>query len=100
MIATLNKQEVLHLFPEEEWCNSSGWSPECTVAIESRNDNRLVVRNQKTGKRQRLIHSTGPKWWRPDGQEHFSRCGDVLDCFRFFQGMRNVNDLPSKDALT
>lgn len=81
----LKKQPALHLFREDEWCNSTGWSTTRTLTLRQADPaGRLDVVNDQTGERQRLLHSTGPKWWTDRGRQHFRDCGDVLTCFEHF----------------
>lgn len=92
--AMLNKQLALHLYDQEEWCNSGGWTSEVSVTITNQLENRqLEVRNNQTGRRQRLLHCTGPKWWWRSGYDKLTGCGDVLACFEHF-GMRNSSAEP------
>ncbi len=86
-----DKESSLHLFTQDEWCNSGLWSANRKVVIEKREGKKLTVTNTVTGGRQRLLHSTGPKWWTTQGAEHFSKCGDVLECFKHFDNNGRVS---------
>lgn len=83
--ALLEKQNELQLLPQSTWCNSAGWSAEETVDIAAYDGPRLRVTNRQRQEMQRLIHSTGPKWWTPQGAAHFRASGDVLTCFEHFE---------------
>ena len=97
VVAMAGKKEHLEILPQAEWCNSAHWTPERTVTIDKRDGNRLEVRNTSSGLRQRLLHSTGPKWWTPDGRDHFSRCGDVLRCFEHFANVPVMSPFTNPD---
>jgi hypothetical protein len=84
LVALLDKQAYVSALSESLWCNSAGWSSEETVDIVGTAGPMLEVRHRRLGHRQRLLHSTGPKWWTSEGREHFVRSGDVLKCFEHF----------------
>jgi hypothetical protein len=92
--ALLGKEGCLEVFPQDEWCNSDGWGGARKVSIQERDGDRLLVMNSETGRQQRLIHSSGPKWWTEEGRAHFSTCGDVYRCFEHFA------DHPAKSPFT
>jgi len=87
----LNKQSDIELLPEAIWCNSTGWSRNETVDIASIEGGRLNVTHRRLNTRQRLLHSSGPKWWTSEGSKHFRKSGDVLKCFEHFA---NVTPIP------
>ena len=84
VVALLGKQCDLNVLTESLWCNSAGWSPEETLDILGSDGSMLDVRHRRLGHRQRLLHSTGPKWWTLEGREHFLCSGDVMKCFDHF----------------
>jgi hypothetical protein len=84
LVVVLDKQADLVTLPQEIWCNSAGWSGEA-VDITRVDGPKLEVMHRRLGVQQRLLHSTGPKWWRPEGREHFGIAGDVLACFQHFE---------------
>jgi predicted O-methyltransferase YrrM len=80
--ALLNKTEHYHILPEGPWCDCTKG---CTVRIRSCDDaGRLQVWNETESVPQRLVHSSGPKWWTELGVRHLSRFGDKLACFHHF----------------
>jgi len=42
------------------------------------------VWNETTNERQRVIHSSGPKWWTAEGARHLRQFTDKLACFEHF----------------
>jgi hypothetical protein len=57
----------------------------CTLRIRRRHkDGRLTVWNSTERTRQRLVHSSGPKWWTAEGAAHLRQFGDKLHCFEHF----------------
>lgn len=82
IIATLGKADDVYVLPHGLWHEPHD---ECAMSIiDDRDAGRLVVWNQKYNKRQRLLHTTGPKWWREDGAAHLQAFGDKLRCFEYF----------------
>ena len=82
IIAMQGKTDDLHLFPRGLWheifCDAE-------MRIIDRPDaRRLTVWNQSLNAQQRILHNTGPKWWRDDGAERLARFGDKLECFWHF----------------
>jgi precorrin-6B methylase 2 len=99
-VATLlNKQDDLHLLPQSTWCNSAGWTADETIDIVAENLPRLTVMNRRQQERQRLLHSTGPKWWTADGAEHFGKSGDVLRCFEHFSLVHRPPEIECGDPV-
>jgi Galactosyltransferase len=85
--AHLGKVEHFHILPEGPWCDCTKG---CTVRIRARgSDGQLDVWNETEGAVQRLVHSSGPKWWTEDGARHLARFGDKLECFRHFTSKRS-----------
>lgn len=82
----LGKTRCYHVLPEGTWCDST---KHCTVRIRNVGVNgRLEVWNLTEKARQRLVHSSGPKWWTPAGRARLARCGDKLECFLHFSRLR------------
>jgi hypothetical protein len=80
--ALLNKSTDFHVLPEGSWCDSTRG---CTLRIVARDESGcLEVWNETDGTPQRLVHSSGPKWWTDEGAAHLRRFGDKLDCFLHF----------------
>lgn len=73
IVMRLGKVSDLELLPEETWCNSSGWNASETVDILNSDGLRLNVINRRLQTRQRLLHSSGPKWWTDAGKYHIVR---------------------------
>jgi hypothetical protein len=94
LAAMLSKAQDYHPLPEMEWCD-------CTkgCALEWRNPRtrwKANVINTVTGKRQRLIHSSGPKWWTEEGRQFNARLGDKQAIFEYFSKLlpREAPTLP------
>ncbi|HEV7636538.1 MAG TPA: hypothetical protein VGO54_13975 [Bradyrhizobium sp.] len=80
--ALLGKEPDLHVLPAGPWCDSG---EECLVKIRRRyDDGRIDVWNLIDDARQRLLHSTGSKWWTPAGAAHLSWFCDKYECFQYF----------------
>jgi len=80
--AMLGKTEYFHVLPEGTWCDSTQG---CTLRILARDDaGRLEVWNETEKAPQRLVHSSGPKWWTADGLKHLQQFGDKHQCFLHF----------------
>jgi hypothetical protein len=78
----LNKVPSFHVLPEGSWCDSTRG---CTLRIRRRRrGGRLIVWNSTERTRQRLVHSSGPKWWTAEGAAHLRQFGDKLRCFEHF----------------
>lgn len=92
LVALLGKEKDLHLLEMSEWCDTWGTHP---YRISSRQEGRLEVLNAKTGRVQRLVHSSGPKWWTPEGARDLERFGDKLECFRHFAAAAESPVLPA-----
>jgi hypothetical protein len=88
--ALLEKSSQLAIWPEATWCNSAGWSATETVDIVGTDGPQLTVRHRRTRELQRVLHSTGPKWWTSEGHRHFGPSGDVMKCFDHFAGLHPV----------
>lgn len=84
--ALLGKQNSLHLFDQELWCNSGASSHFAALDILARDGPRLSVHHRVTQQKQRLLHSSGPKWWTEEGRRHFRTLGCTLECFEHFAG--------------
>lgn len=97
IITQLGRNDAVHVLPENTWCNSAGWRDGRAVRIESRNGDKLVVRHQPGNEIQRLLHSTGPKWWTDEGRQAFASAGDVLPCFESMAQISAV-DIPGAAA--
>jgi hypothetical protein len=82
--AMLGKEEYLHIFDQELWCNSGMPSHFSALEVVERDGPRLTVRHRVTQHRQRMLHCSGPKWWTNEGREHFGKLSCTLDCFRHF----------------
>lgn len=93
VVAMQKKQADLELLPEENWCNSSGWTEVETVQIQRVDGPRLDVVNRRLQSPQRLLHSSGPKWWTTAGRDHFRKSGDVLNCFEHFENLCRIADI-------
>jgi len=85
IVVLLNKVQSPHLFDQAEWCDSGQVSIPVIKGIEG---DRLSVINARTGKTQRLVHSTGPKWWTDEGKRHLAAYGDKLRCFEHFFSLK------------
>lgn len=80
--ALLSKAPWFQVLPEGAWCDSSRG---CTLRIQRRHKGgRLTVWNSTDRTRQRLVHSSGPKWWTAEGAAHLHQFGDKLRCFEHF----------------
>ena len=78
----LHKSDNFHILPETEWCDSTVG---CALGIQEMSGNgELVVSNVTTGNKQRIVHSSGPKWWTKAGEVHQGRLGDKLKVFEHF----------------
>lgn len=78
----LQKRDYFHILPETEWCDSTIG---CSLEVEStQDDGQLSVLNRKTGGTQRVVHSSGPKWWTEEGRVHQAKMGDKLQIFEHF----------------
>jgi hypothetical protein len=78
----LGKDEWLRKLPEAEWTDAT---LRCPMEITTRHpDGRLTVTNGKTGKRQRVVHCTGPKWWGERGRANLASMGQKLEVFEHF----------------
>jgi hypothetical protein len=82
LCAMLGKQEDFAPLGEAEWCDCTAGSLLSIVNLDSRWE--LEVRNGTTGNRQRLVHSSGPKWWTQEGREHLAKFGDKYGVFTHF----------------
>jgi hypothetical protein len=82
--AMLRKENCLHVFDQELWCNSGMASHFSALEIAERDGDRLTVRHRLTRQRQRLLHCSGPKWWTEEGRNHFGALGCTLECFKHF----------------
>ena len=87
----LRKDDDLHLFPQEPWCNSQSLEHFAQVRILGKNGSCLQVHNEATGEIQRLLHCSGPKWWTPQGREHFLVLGDTCRCFEHFASLNAMH---------
>jgi predicted O-methyltransferase YrrM len=117
--ALLDKTDALALHPQEEWCNSQRpWGDDHHLIVTSEPGGRLEARNTLTGGRQRLLHSSGPKWWTEEGRRHFAQWTGVYECFAHFErvpvalpahasvmaeshdagGLRYIGDISRQDA--
>ena len=81
--ALLGKAAELHVLPEATWCDSTEGSSLQIKGVTP--DGGLEVWNVFARERQRLVHSSGPKWWTECGRAHLQRFGDKLRCFEHFQ---------------
>ena len=80
--ALLGKPECYHVLPMGTWCDSAN---RAVVRIRrSPVSGALEVWNETDQARQRLVHSTGPKWWTEEGRAHLVPFGDKLRCFEHF----------------
>lgn len=80
--ARLGKADEFHVLPETTWCDSTQGA---SVEIRRQEpDGRLEVWNTTSQAPQRLLHSSGPKWWTAEGRRHLQRFGDKLKCFEHF----------------
>ena len=85
LVARLGKLEDCHFLPHRLWHECGR---ECTMKItEEHADGRLTVLNVDVGQPQRLLHSTGPKWWTPEGEAYHGRYGDKLRVYQHFGAM-------------
>lgn len=98
IIAQLQRSDVVHVLPEHLWCNSSGWCNGRSVRIEHGDGAKLTVRHLPGGETQRVLHSTGPKWWTEEGKQAFAEAGDVLACFESMAQVSSAN-LPSTETV-
>lgn len=78
----LRKPATFHVLPEATWCESTKANPVQIREIQPQG--RLEVWNIRENARQRLLHSSGPKWWTMQGQALLARQGDKLKCFQHF----------------
>ena len=90
--ALLGKRGALKLLPQELWCNSAGWSGDETLDMVGGDGIVLEVLHRRSGDRQRLLHSTGPKWWTSEGRAFFGNSGDVMKCFEHFAALHPRSD--------
>lgn len=81
LMAHLGLIKSMEILPEKTWCNSAGWHGNERVSIAEQHGDRLVVMAEPLGQRQRVLHSTGPKWWTLEGRRHFQPAGDIVRCF-------------------
>lgn len=81
IINQLGLNDAIHILPENTWCNSAGWQDGCVVRIIGRDGLKLTVQHEPGGEIQRILHSTGPKWWTEEGRHAFKDAGDLLACF-------------------
>lgn len=82
IIALLRKTDELHVLPSGIWHECQG---DCSMVITTAHpDGRLEVLNVECQQPQRILHSTGPKWWIPEGAEAIRHHGDKLRCYRHF----------------
>ncbi|ODA32965.1 hypothetical protein A6X21_19045 [Planctopirus hydrillae] len=81
LLCQLHKDDAVHVLPERTWTNSVGWNRGHGLRIVARHGHQITAEHQPGGLRQRVLHSSGPKWWTPEGQRAFSSAGDVLTCF-------------------
>jgi len=78
----LGKAPLFHVLSEGTWCDSTRG---CILRIRRRHqDGRLTVWNWTERTRQRLVHSSGPKWWTAEGATYLRQFGDKLRCFEHF----------------
>ncbi len=80
--ARLDKGKDFHVLPEATWCDSTQGA--CVQVREVTENGCLEVWNVTASARQRLVHSSGPKWWTEAGRQHLPRFGDKLKCFEHF----------------
>lgn len=85
IVAGLGRSEAVYALPGEEWCDA--WSRGRPRIRSSGNPVVLHIVNEITGLRQRLIHSSGPKWWTADGRLAQARQGDKLKIFEHFNAV-------------
>ena len=82
----LRKAQYFHVLPEGTWCDSTQG---CALRIQGRSSNgRIKVWNITEQARQRLVHSSGPKWWTREGAAYLRRFGDKLQCFEHFARLK------------
>jgi len=100
--ALLGKRAVLKLLPQHMWCNSAGWTRDETVDLVGVDGSRLEVYHRRSSDRQRLLHSTGPKWWSSEGRAFFASSGDVLKCFEHFASLhpRSHEETANQSSIT
>ncbi|ADG66882.1 glycosyl transferase family 2 [Planctopirus limnophila DSM 3776] len=89
LLALQQKSDFLHALPENTWCNSAGWKEGRKVRVTHQEGNRLSVIHEPGGEQQRVLHSSGPKWWTDEGRTFFASAGDVLRCF---DAMRKITE--------
>ena len=78
----LGKVSRYHVLADGPWCDCT---QRCTLRIRSSSAcGALEVWNETTNERQRVIHSSGPKWWTAEGARHLRQFGDKLACFEHF----------------
>jgi len=83
--ALLDKPACYHVLPMGSWCDSAS---QAVVRIRrAPGSGALEVWNETDQARQRLVHSTGPKWWTEEGRAHLERFGDKLRCFEHFANL-------------
>lgn len=88
--------ESVTALPEEEWCDNRSTS---SLKIEGQSEaGRLRVRNRTTGRRQRLVHSTGPKWWTVEGAAENVARGDKQRCFEHFENLVPLEGIPPEPS--
>lgn len=85
IVAGLGRSEAVYPLTPEEWCDA--WSRGCPRIHAQNIDRTLHVVNEATMFPQRLIHSSGPKWWTEEGRRIQGRQGDKLKIFEYFDGM-------------
>jgi hypothetical protein len=78
----LGKGSRYHVLADGPWCDCT---QRCTLRIRSSLVcGALEVWNETTHERQRVVHSSGPKWWTAEGARHLRQFGDKLACFEHF----------------
>jgi hypothetical protein len=80
--ALLGKAPAFKQLPEAEWCDCTIG---CSLRIEgSASGGDLQVRNLLTGGTQRVVHSSGAKWWTAEGARRHQAMGDKQKVFTHF----------------
>lgn len=85
IISGMDICDSVYRLSASEWCDSGLKS--IPRIIGTRELGALKVINSVTGLQQRIIHSTGPKWWTARGAVHNARFGDKLRIFEHFANM-------------
>lgn len=92
VVTQLGRDDEIHTLPEHTWCNSRGWKEGRSVEIVGGNGLELRVEHCPGGEQQRILHSSGPKWWTEKGQLEFGQVGDVLSCFEHMSKIGAVSE--------